>query len=86
MIIDRNGNILDAVKIPDGATIFDCFRVRVIRETINTHSCTSKKEVVGEEDFQVFPSDEQIMYCIAKHKGDFATVEKIYSIQIVPFA
>jgi len=86
MIIDRNGNIIDAVQVPDGSAIFECFRVRVILETLCKKGYTVKKEVIGEEDFTEFPNEQQIMYCIAKYHGDFATIEKIYVIQVLPFS
>ena len=87
MIIDSKGNVIeDAVQVPDGSAIFECFRVRVILETLNKQGLTVKKEVIGEEDYVNFPSNEQIMYCIAKYHGDFAIVEKIYCVQILPFS
>ena len=86
MIIDRDGDVIDAVEVPDGTKTFECFRVRGIRETVNDEGLTVRKEVVGEEDFVEYPNEGQQLYCLAKHHGDFAVVEKIITAQFLPFA
>ena len=80
MIVDRDGNVIDAAVLSDNAELFECFRVRVILSTFNGY------KVIGEEDFKSFPTDKQILYCIGKHNGDFASIEKIYTVQVLPFS
>lgn len=85
MIVTREGKVADAVEIDDNKRLFDCFRVRVIKETIS-NGIPVRKDVIGEEDFKDFPNEEQIMYCIAKYNGDFAAVERIYALEALPFS
>lgn len=80
MIIDRNGSVIDAVQIDDNIQLFDLFRVRVIREVNN------KKFCCGEEDYLEFPSNEALMYCIKRYDGDFACIEKIFTLAKLPFS
>lgn len=80
MIIDREGKEVEVEQIEDNEKLFDCFRVRVIKE----NNC--RKFCCGEEDYQHFPSDEAVMFCIKKYEGDFAIIEKIYAIVKLPFS
>lgn len=85
MFIDREGNEVDAVYVPDGKQLFECWRVRVIRDEYNAQGKRTKRVVVGEEDFQNYPSKGQRLYCIAKYQGDFCSVSQISAIDWLPF-
>lgn len=86
MLIDREGKEVDVAFIPDGQKLFEMFRVRVIRDKYNDKGKRVKREVVGEEDYKEYPTDEQKMYCIAKHQGDFCVTEKISTLEWIPFS
>ena len=81
--IDINGNrIDDAIAIDNGSVLAEKYRVRVIKG----RAAGDPKEVVGEMDFNEFPSDMQILFCIRYFRGDFANVQKIYFEDTIPFA
>lgn len=78
--IDKNGHVMeDAIVIEEGTVVEERFRVRVISGEV-------VKKVVGEMDFKEFPSEMQILFCIRFFRGDFATVEKIFIEDHIPFA
>lgn len=68
------------VFIPDDSVLEECFKVRVLKIVKNNY------KVMGEEFFPKFPTDDQIMWCIARYKGTQAVVEKVYWIEKIPFA
>ena len=85
MIIDHDGNVIDAVYVDDNMRIFDCFRVRVLKEEFKNNRRV-RVYCCGEEDYKEFPNEEALMYCIAKYKGDFANIEKIFTLVKLPFS
>ena len=85
MIVDRNGNVIDAVHIDDNVRLFECFRVRVLKEDYNSKGQRVRVYCCGEEDYKEFPNEEALMYCIAKYEGDFANIEKVFTLAKLPF-
>ncbi len=85
MIIDHEGNVIDAVYVDDNMRIFDCFRVRVLKEEFKNNRRV-RVYCCGEEDYKEFPNEEALMYCIAKYHGDFANIEKIFTLVKLPFS
>ena len=82
MFIDNLGIAHEnVVYIPDGSVLEECYKVRVLKPTTDFHYT-----VIGEEIYPAFPTDDQIMWCIANYKGSQAVVEKIYYIAEIPFA
>ena len=80
MLIDSKGGTIteeSIVCIPDDMELFESFRVLVRDDSYN---------IIGWEDFDDFPNDNQIMYAIAKNNGCSANIEKVYEMEEVPFA
>lgn len=80
MLIDNHGEVTDAIKIPDNMKIFEYFKVLVYRG----HG--KERECVGEEDFQEFPTDKQVMWSVFHNNGSYAEVTKILAPHVVPFS
>ena len=79
------GIVEDAVYVPDGTILEETFVVKVLKRRCYLRGQAPKIDVLVEKHFQKFPTDEQIMWCIARYKGDQATVEKVYSLAKIPF-
>ena len=80
MLVDRHGNTImeeNIVVIPDDMELFESFRV-IVRD--------DSYDIIGYEEFDSFPTDNQIMYSIKKLGGVLANVEKVYEMEEVPFA
>ena len=76
MFIDNLGIAHEnIVHIPDDSVLEACYKVRVLKPTIDF-----RYSVMGEEFYPAYPTDDQIMWCIAHYKGTQAVVEKIYWI------
>lgn len=80
MIVSSLGVIDDAIEVPDGTTVFDHFRVKVmVGEPGKSGEC------IAVEDFPVFPDDGQIIWAVSKHNGSYAEVVKILVPDVLPF-
>ena len=71
MILNHDGIVGDGISLPDDIGLFEFFKVLVYVGQ------GSDREMVGEEDFQDFPTDEQVIWSVVKHKGSYAEVTKI---------
>lgn len=81
MIVSSLGVIDDAIEVPDGTTVFDHFRVKVmVGEPGKSGEC------IAVEDFPVFPDDGQIIWAVSKHNGSYAEVVKILEPDTLPFS
>lgn len=81
MFIDRLGIAHEGVTyVPDGTVTEFCYKVRVL-----LRDCNGRYSVVGEEEYTSYPTDDQIMWCIANFKGSQAVVEKVYWLSRIPF-
>ena len=80
MLINSHGEVKDAISVPDNMKIFEYFKVLVYIGQGNDRQC------VGEEDFQEFPTDEQVMWSVLYHKGSYAEVTKILAPHTLPFS
>jgi hypothetical protein len=82
MFIDNLGIAHEnVVHIPDDAVLEECYKVRVLKPTKDF-----RYAVMGEEFYPAYPTDDQIMWCIAHYKGSQAVVEKVHWIEKIPFA
>lgn len=81
MHIDRLGIVHEGINyIPDGTVVEHCFKVRVL-----IRKGDGRYEVVGEEEYSGYPSDDQIMWCIAHYEGTQAVIEKVHYLIKLPF-
>lgn len=81
MIVSSYGVIDDAVEVPDGTSLFDFFRVKVmIGEPGKNEEC------IATEDFPSFPDDGQIIWAVSKHNGSYAEVVRILEPDVLPFS
>lgn len=81
MFIDRLGIAHEGVVyVPEGTVTAFCYKVRVLNR-----DCDGKYRVIGEEEYSAYPTDDQIMWCIANYKGSQAVVEKVYWLAKIPF-
>lgn len=79
MIVSSLGRIDDAIQIPDGMTVFEFFRVRVMVGEPLEAKC------IAVEDFQEFPDDAQVVWAVLKNGGSYAEVMKVLVPQQLPF-
>ena len=81
MFIDRLGIAHEGVVyVPDGTVTESCYKVRVLNCNSN-----GKYSVVGEEEYTGYPTNDEIMWCIANYKGSQAVVERVYWLSRIPF-
>lgn len=80
MIVSSLGRIDDAIQIPDGMTVFEFFRVRVMVGEPLEAKC------IAVEDFQEFPDDAQVAWSVIKNNGSYAEITKILVPQTLPFS
>ena len=66
--------------IPDGTVLEEGFHVKVWKIT---ESGVELAAVTDEQDNS--PSEDQITWAIAYHKGTYATVEKVFYLSKIPF-
>ena len=77
MILTKEGKALsddDAIIIDSDMGLETYFVIRVLREKENSVS----KELAAEFECDEFPSEGQILYCIAKAGGTVADVRRRY--------
>ena len=69
----------NVVYIPDGTILESCYMLTVHKLTEDGY------QAVHSEEFAVFPTEDQIMWQIAKHKGTYASISKSYYLTRLPF-
>ncbi len=79
MYLNRNGEEVtkpvECVNVDNILKLKKSFVVRLIKKTMY------RKEVVGEEHYTNYPTEKQIMFCLAKYPDTFAAVEEIYVLE-----
>lgn len=80
MIVSSLGEIEDGIQVPDGMTVFEFFRVRVMTGEPLDAKC------IAVEDFQEFPDDAQIVWSVLNNGGSYAEVMKVLVPQKLPFS
>jgi hypothetical protein len=83
MFINREGKIInmdgEVVQIGDTTNIKKSWVIRMIATRATPYGM--KKEVIGEEPFDSEPTEQQIMWCLAKYThAEFAVKEEIYKL------
>ena len=79
MLLSSSGQVIDAIEVSDGMALFEYFKVLVYVGHGKDRAC------VGEEDFQDFPTEEQIMWAVLRNKGSYAEITKIFAPHELPF-
>jgi len=83
MLINREGFIVNPSEIDVVECIGELVTKYVVRLILD-HGY--RKEVIAEEEFEEIPNDNQIKWCLTKHKNaSFAVVEEIYKLDDLPF-
>ena len=81
MFVDNLGTYHEnVVFVPDGTVLEDAYKVRVL-----TQKSSGRYDVLGEELFPNYPTEDQLMWCIANFKGSQAVVEHVYWLTKLPF-
>ena len=76
MFLNRDGIFYEPVAVSDSARVVKSWMIRLI--------CNDGlyKKVLAEESFNNRPSEEQILYCLAKHRNaSFAVIEEVYKLE-----
>lgn len=78
MLLSSNGQVIDAIEVPDNMALFQYYKVLVYVG----HGVDRK--IIGEEDFKEFPTEEQIMWAVLVNKGSYAEITLIHAPQEIP--
>lgn len=79
MVLTKEGKVIgddEVVLVDSDMGLEECFVIRVLRDK----GCNASKELAAEFECDEFPSEGQIMYCIAKAGGTMADVRKRYKM------
>lgn len=78
MLLSSNGQVIDAIEVPDNMALFQYYKVLVYVG----HGVDRK--IVGEEDFKEFPTEEQIMWAVIRNEGSYAEITLIHAPHQMP--